>query len=59
MITIDTGDSVFHRPTRETWLVACVQGDLLSWCGFPEGRAMLEDCLLVEKAEPSARRALL
>jgi hypothetical protein len=59
MISIDTGDSVFHRPSRETWLVACVRGQSLSWCGWPEGRARLSDCLLVNKATPAERRELL
>lgn len=59
MISIDTGDSVFHRPTREWWSVACVQGEYLSWCGWPEGSAKLKDCLLVDKATPAERRKLL
>jgi hypothetical protein len=59
MIQIDTGDTVFHRPTREEWLVACVQGDHLSWCGWPEGMARLADCLLVDKATHAEREKLL
>lgn len=59
MISIDTGDSVFHRPTREWWSVACVQGDELSWCGWPEGSAKLKDCLLVTKATAEERLTLL
>lgn len=59
MISIDTGDSVFHRPTREWWSVACVRGDRLSWCGWPEGSASLSDCLLVTKATPDERMKLL
>ena len=59
MISIDTADSVFHRPTREWWSVACVQGERLSWCGWPEGSAKLSDCLLVDKATPAERRKLL
>lgn len=57
--TIDTGDSVFHRPTGERWLVACVRDDLLSWVGWPEGSANLADCELVRKATPESRRKLL
>lgn len=56
---IDTGDTVFHRPTGETWEVACVEDDRLSWCGWPEGSAHLSDCELIEKATPDARMALL
>ena len=57
--TIDTGDTVRHRPTGEKWLVACVQDGRLSWCGWPEGTADLADCELVEKATPEKRLALL
>lgn len=57
--SIDTGDHVLHRPTGETWVVACVQGEHLSWCGYPEGRAALSDCDLVRKAGPEERRNLL
>lgn len=56
---IDTGDTVFHAPSGETWKVACVQGDRLSWTGWPEGMANLADCTLVEKATPEAREKLL
>lgn len=56
---IDTGDSVKHGPTGEIWLVACVDGDRLHWCGWPEGEAMLSDCTLVRKATPEERRKLL
>lgn len=59
MVTIDTGDTVFHRPSRETWLVACVIGDRLMWCGWPEGQGALADCLLVEKATHAERLDLL
>lgn len=53
--TIDTGDTVLHGPTGERWVVACVQGDRLSWCGWPEGTANLADCVLVEKASPESK----
>ena len=58
-VMIDTGDTVYHKPTKETWTVACVQGNRLSWCGWPEGQAYLSDCVLIEKATPEARRKLL
>lgn len=57
--SIDTGDSVFHAPSGETWLVACVRGDRLSWCGWPEGTADLKDCTLKRKATPEERDKLL
>lgn len=56
---IDTGDHVRHEPTGETWVVACVQGDRLSWCGWPEGAAALSDCTLTKKATPEERADLL
>jgi len=56
---IDTGDSVYHTPTGETWLVARVDGDKLAWCGWPEGWADLADCTLTEKATPEERTKLL
>lgn len=45
---IRTGDTVFHRPSGERWLVACVRDEQLSWCGWPEGWAQLSDCELVK-----------
>ncbi|MGB0970374.1 MAG: hypothetical protein ACPGVG_05355 [Mycobacterium sp.] len=59
MIQIDTGDTVFHRPSRETWIVACVQDDRLSWVGWPEGMAETRHCLLVKKAGPETKASLL
>lgn len=59
MIQIDTGDAVFHKPTREMWQVAYVQGDRLAWCGWPDGTARVRDCLLVEKATAPERHELL
>ena len=56
---IDTGDSVLHGPTGETWVVAYVQGDRLAWCGWPEGEARLEDCKLVTAASDEYREKLL
>ena len=56
---IDTGDSVLHGPTGETWVVAYVDGNRLAWCGWPPGEAMLSDCKLVRKATPEYREKLL
>lgn len=56
---IETGDTVKHIPTGETWIVACVEGNDLSWCGWPEGMARLSDCELVEKATVQRRQELL
>lgn len=59
MTTIDTGDTVFHKPTGEYWIVACVQGDRLSWCGWPEGMANVNDCKLVKRATTEERQELI
>lgn len=56
---IETGDTVFHGPTGETWTVAYVQGDRLAWCGWPEGEARLSDCKLTKKGTPEYREKLL
>ncbi len=48
--SVRTGDTVLHRPSGETWLVACVRGDCLAWCGWPEGEARLADCELLSSA---------
>lgn len=47
---IKTGDSVYHRPSKETWLVAYADysNDRLAWCGWPPGTAKLSDCELKE-----------
>lgn len=46
MIEIRRGDHVFHRPSREKWVVMSVDGEHMSWCGWPPGRARISDCLL-------------
>ncbi|MDX6480314.1 MAG: hypothetical protein QOG85_824 [Gaiellaceae bacterium] len=45
-----TGDSAFHAPTGETWLVAFVDEgrDELVPCGWPLTFAKLSDCTLVK-----------
>lgn len=58
-LAIDTGDVVRHRPTGEQWVVAFVDGDHLWWCGWPEGRAQLLDCELVEKTTEEGRLSVL
>lgn len=55
MSEIDTGDVVRHEPTGEDWVVAQVQGDKLSWFGWPPGWAALSDCTLVRKASEEDR----
>lgn len=57
--SIGTGDTVLHEPSGEEWLVALVDGDYLSWCGWPEGRAKLKECILLKKASKEERDKLL
>ena len=52
---IDTADVVHHAPSGEDWVVAYVDGEHLTACGWPETRARLSDCTLVEKATPVQR----
>jgi len=52
----DTGDTVFHRPTMEVWVVAHVDGEHLYWIGWPPGCAMTEDCTPCIKASPAQRQ---
>lgn len=51
---INCGDTVFHRPSGETWLVAAADhtADDLMWCGWPEGMARVSDCKVVRRATP-------
>ena len=49
MPPIRCGDTVLHRPTGETWLVAYVEDNDLSGIGWPEGIARRSDCELIER----------
>ena len=42
------GDTVFHRPTGETWVVAHIDEarNELAWVGWPPGYGRLSDCVL-------------
>ena len=48
---IEQGDSVYHRPSRETWLVLGVNYKKGKLCvaGWPPTMAKISDCELVEK----------
>jgi hypothetical protein len=52
---IEIADTVRHGPSGEEWLVARVDGEHLWPCGWPESRARLADCTLIEKATPIER----
>lgn len=38
------GDTVLHRPSGESWVVAWAEYDDLAWTGWPNGIARLADC---------------
>ena len=56
---IRCGDQVFHRPTRETWLVAWCDGERLQWCGWPPGTVPAAECLIVDKATDTYHASLV
>jgi hypothetical protein len=48
------GDTVFHRPTGETWFLVADEKD--GWVtpgGWPPSQGRAEDCKLVEKVNPA------
>ena len=47
---IRCGDVVRHRPSDEEWLVAYAdyESGYLSWAGWPEGRALIAECELID-----------
>lgn len=49
---IRAGDSVLHKPTGETWVVAAMSpdGTELVCCGWPESIAKVADCELKGRA---------
>ena len=61
MSEIKTGDTVFHGPTKEKWIVAVVDSDRgqLSWCGWPKGWADIGDYTLVKSCSDEDRIKLL
>lgn len=54
-----SGDTVKHKPSGETWTVAYVFAHWLSWYGWPEGEAKLEDCELVKACTDEEHEASL
>jgi hypothetical protein len=53
------GDTVFHIPTGEEWLVAWADGNELSWCGWPPGIAKLSDCIIRKRCTDEEHRKLV
>jgi hypothetical protein len=55
---IRAGDEVLHGPSGETWVVKRVNGDRLEWCGWPPGRARVEDCTLTQACSDAEHQAM-
>jgi hypothetical protein len=60
MAAFRAGDTVFHRPSGETWVLSCdeVEGEVIP-AGWPESYANAEDCDLVESASDTERLEML
>lgn len=56
---IGTGDYVKHLPTKERWVVACVEDGMLSWVGHEEGRVPVRECKLLRHASPAQQEKVL
>jgi uncharacterized protein YodC (DUF2158 family) len=54
-----TGDTVIHKPSGQRWIVAYVDGDYMSWCGWPDGEALASDCEVVKICSNAEHVALL
>lgn len=52
------GDTVFHRPSGETWVLAWATETEVSPCGWPESIARREDCELVSAATDDEAREM-
>ena len=48
------GDVVYHRPTKETWVLGAVEEDRVYPLGWPECVARIGDCDLETAADPEA-----
>ncbi len=61
MERIDTGDTVFHRPSQEEWIVCYANYETGKICpaGWPETIADIADCDLLEKASSEYKAGLL
>ena len=55
------GDHVFHRPSKETWVVAYADAerDQVSACGWPESINVLSECDLVYACTDAEHEALV
>jgi len=56
---MDTGDTILHGPTGETWIVAFANDREVCCVGWPCSLAKRSDCTLVRAAPASERDKLL
>ena len=56
-----SGDTVFHMPTEEEWIVAEVipRRNELSWAGWPYGCADISDCRVIERCTDEEHISML
>lgn len=48
-MTFKRGDTVHHRPTGEDWILRDADETHVWPAGWPDSRALAEDCELIEK----------
>lgn len=60
-VPVKAGDSVRHRPSGESWLVAAVSpnGAELVCCGWPETIAKVGDCEVIERCSEPSREEMI
>lgn len=56
-----TGDSVYHIPSQEEWVVAWAdyQSGYMAPCGWPECEAKIVDCVVVRRANDAEADKLI
>jgi hypothetical protein len=53
------GDTVFHRPSAEKWVLAFAGTNLVAPCGWPACTAKKSDCDLVRACTDAEHREML
>ena len=53
------GDIVFHRPSREEWILAFADNGMVSPCGWPPTTVAESECLPVTDASDDEHIAML
>jgi hypothetical protein len=54
-----TGDTVFHRPSGETWVVSWADKTEIIPCGWPETFARVSDCDLLSACSDEEHWAMV